>query len=102
MRAGRFARVVEVGTSVRGIGTLKLSPGQKTRTPKEARQNTKITRSRSINMSRTQRKPYTKAKAFDASCRCHGGCPYCLRNRMHKYKKAELGAKQKEKDHYED
>jgi len=35
-------------------------------------------------MSRTKRKPYTKSKRWDASCRNHGGCPYCLSNRMHK------------------
>ncbi len=37
-------------------------------------------------MSRTKRKPYTKSKAVDKSCRCHGGCPYCLNNRMRKHK----------------
>lgn len=34
-----------------------------------------------------QRKPYTGSKAADSSCRSHGGCPYCLRNRMHGYKR---------------
>jgi hypothetical protein len=35
-------------------------------------------------MSRTKKKPYRKAKAIDKTCRCHGGCPWCLGNRMHK------------------
>ena len=30
------------------------------------------------------RKRYYKSKAFDKSCRCHGGCPYCESNRSHK------------------
>lgn len=25
-----------------------------------------------------------KAKAWDPSCRCNGGCKYCLSNRMHR------------------
>jgi hypothetical protein len=38
-------------------------------------------------MSRTTRKPYTKSKAFDKSCRCHGGCPTCEDNRSYKHRK---------------
>lgn len=34
-------------------------------------------------MSRTKKKKYTKSKAFDTQCRSHGGCPYCLGNRMY-------------------
>lgn len=33
-------------------------------------------------MSRTRRKPYTKSKRFDKTCRCHGSCSYCRRNRL--------------------
>lgn len=33
-------------------------------------------------MSRTYKKEYTKSKRFTKSCRCNGGCPYCLDNRM--------------------
>ena len=32
-------------------------------------------------MSRTYRKPYTKSKRFDRTCRNHGSCPYCMSNR---------------------
>ncbi len=39
--------------------------------------------------SKTWRRPYTKSKAFDSSCRCHGGCGYCLGNRMYSQRKAE-------------
>ena len=38
-------------------------------------------------MSNTIRKPYQKSRRFDKTCRCHGGCPYCLGNRMHKHLK---------------
>jgi len=38
-------------------------------------------------MSRTKKNPYTKSKRFDKSCRNHGGCPYCLSNRLHKHHK---------------
>ena len=38
-------------------------------------------------MSRTFKKPYTKSKRFDKTCRNHGSCPWCLGNRMHKIRK---------------
>lgn len=38
-------------------------------------------------MSRSKKKPYTKAKAISPGCRCHGGCEYCLSNRMYKNRK---------------
>ena len=40
-------------------------------------------------MSRTNRKAYTGSKAFDKSCRCHGGCGYCEANRQYKNNKHE-------------
>lgn len=33
------------------------------------------------------RKPYRKSKAFDSSCRNHGGCKRCYSDRMHKHNK---------------
>jgi len=33
-------------------------------------------------MSKTIKKPYTKSKKFDKSCRSHGGCPVCYSNRL--------------------
>ncbi len=38
-------------------------------------------------MSRTVRKPYTKSKRFDRTCRNHGSCPWCEGNRTHNYTK---------------
>lgn len=29
------------------------------------------------------RKPYYGSKSFDSSCRNHGGCPWCLENRIY-------------------
>lgn len=43
--------------------------------------------------------PYRKSKAFDRSCRCHGGCPYCEENRNHKNKKKEISAKEQIKEY---
>jgi hypothetical protein len=38
-------------------------------------------------MSRSVKKPYTKSKLYDKSCRCHGGCPFCEGNRSYQHKK---------------
>lgn len=38
-------------------------------------------------MSRTKKKAYTKSKAIDKSCRNHGSCPWCYKNRMYKHLK---------------
>ena len=40
-----------------------------------------------IKMSRTHKKPYTKSKRFDSSCRNHGSCPACESKRTHKNRK---------------
>jgi len=44
---------------------------------------------KAIEHHKEKRKPYRKAKAYDSSCRNHGGCPYCEEGRLHKYKKDE-------------
>lgn len=33
-------------------------------------------------MSRTIKRPYTKSKQFDKTCRSNGYCPYCKNNRL--------------------
>jgi len=45
-------------------------------------------------MSKSRKKPYTKSKAVDKSCRCNGSCPFCKSNRS--YKNAKRLAKSKE------
>jgi hypothetical protein len=47
-------------------------------------------------MAHTKKKPYTKSKRFDRSCRNHGGCSYCASNRMHKNRKRALSASELE------
>ena len=42
-----------------------------------------LTWDEATEMGKTYRKDYSKSKAFDRSCRCHGGCPYCEGNRKH-------------------
>lgn len=44
-------------------------------------------------MSRSYRKnKYRQARAFDRSCRCHGGCPYCLNDRLYQDKRDRTAA----------
>jgi 5-methylcytosine-specific restriction endonuclease McrA len=43
-------------------------------------------------MSKTLRKPYTKSKRFDKTCRNHGSCAYCKSNRMYSTKKRLVAA----------
>lgn len=44
---------------------------------------------KAIEHGKEKRKPYHGSKAFDRTCRNHGGCPACLSNRTHKHKKRE-------------
>ena len=50
---------------------------------------------KSIVHGKEKRRPYHGAKAIDTSCRNHGGCDWCLDNRMHKYKKKEEAMKER-------
>jgi len=47
---------------------------------------------RSINTGKEKRRPYYGSQLFDYSCRPHGSCPWCLRNRMHKRRVGEQSA----------
>lgn len=38
---------------------------------------------KAIKSGKEKRKPYRKSKAFDGTCRNHGSCPWCERNRKH-------------------
>ena len=38
---------------------------------------------KAIQSGKEHRKQYRKSKAFDKTCRNHGGCPYCEGNRKH-------------------
>lgn len=53
---------------------------------------------KSIKSGKEKRKEYKKSKSFDRTCRNHGSCGYCERDRTHGNKKRELAAKESEKD----
>ena len=55
---------------------------------------------KAIEHHKEHRKPYYGSKAIDPSCRCHGGCDWCLENRTYKYKKKQLQLDQKELEYY--
>lgn len=42
-----------------------------------------------IENGREHRKRYTNSKAFDYSCRNHGGCAWCEGNRLYKTRRKE-------------
>ena len=44
---------------------------------------------KAIRHGKEHRKPYEGAKAVDKTCCNHGDCPYCLGNRLHKYRRQE-------------
>lgn len=47
-------------------------------------------------MSRSIKKPYTKSKRFDKTCRCNGGCDWCKGNRLYQSNKEIEKIKSKE------
>ena len=53
---------------------------------------------KAIRSGKEHRKEYRKAKAVSEHCRNHGGCEYCLNNRLHKNKIKELSASQQLND----
>jgi len=53
---------------------------------------------KAIEHKKEHRKPYYGAQAIDPTCRPHGGCGWCESNRMHKHRKQEEKAQDKEKE----
>ena len=53
---------------------------------------------KSIQSGREHRKQYTGTKATDASCRNHGSCKRCYRDRTHKNDKRKRALEQRMKD----
>ena len=51
---------------------------------------------KAIKHGKEKRKPYKGAKAIDHTCRNHGSCPYCEKNRTYNNKKREKIAKEKQ------
>ena len=50
---------------------------------------------KAIEHGKEHRKKYHGVKAIDRTCRNHGSCEYCKQNRLYKYKKQILIAKDK-------
>jgi hypothetical protein len=51
---------------------------------------------KAIESGKEKRKEWPFNKRVDKRCRNHGGCGWCLGNRLHKYKKQIEKAKVKE------
>lgn len=47
------------------------------------------------------RKPHRRSKAFDYSCRNHGGCPWCERNRLFNRRRLEAEVEDRLKEEYD-
>lgn len=53
---------------------------------------------KAIKHGKEHRKQYTGAKVYFASCRNHGGCPWCTGNRKHKFRDKHPAEKEEEND----
>ena len=40
-----------------------------------------------IRFGKEHRRPYWDSRALNKTCRCHGSCPYCSKNRKYKHNK---------------
>lgn len=54
----------------------------------------KMSLEKAIRSGKEKRKPYTGAKAVDATCRNHGGDDWELNNRLHKYRRRSIDSVQ--------
>ena len=57
---------------------------------------------KAIKHGKERRKPYHGPKAFDGSCRNHGGCPFCEEGRQHFDRKARTAANDQIKDYWKE
>lgn len=53
---------------------------------------------KAIAHGKERRKPYTGSKAIDPSCRNHGGCDWCVENRMYGSRKRAQAMAAKEEE----
>ena len=44
---------------------------------------------KAIEHGKEHRKRFYRAKYYDRSCRCHGGCKWCEGNRLFQFRKAK-------------
>lgn len=57
---------------------------------------------KAIEHEKEHREPYFKSKAFDASCRNHGGCTWCESNRRHSNFVRKIIAEEQLKEYMKD
>ncbi len=55
-----------------------------------------------IKHHKEHRKEYRGSKAVDKTCRNHGGCDWCVENRLYKYLKRSEAMDQEEEEWMED
>ena len=53
---------------------------------------------KAIDHKKEHRKSYYGSKAIDKTCRNHGSCEWCEKNRKHKYEKKEEAMKHRVKE----
>lgn len=41
---------------------------------------------KAIRHGKEHRKPYYDSRAFDRTCRNHGSCSWCIKNRLYKFR----------------
>ena len=46
---------------------------------------------KAIKHGKEKRKPYTGAKSIDCTCRNHGSCPWCKKNRTFRFRDKHPG-----------
>lgn len=56
---------------------------------------------KAIAHGKEHRKLYRDSRAVSGECRNHGGCDYCLSNRMHSFEKQKQAAIQKLKEYWQ-
>lgn len=54
---------------------------------------------KAIEHGREHRRPYYRSGRFDKSCRPHGGCPWCIGNRMHAIRVREMTCEEQEEEY---
>lgn len=53
---------------------------------------------KAIEHGKEHREPYRKSRRFDSSCRNHGNCPWCSRNRQIQKKRESVEVEQAMKE----
>ena len=53
---------------------------------------------KAIGHGKEKRKPYKGAKAIDCTCRNHGSCEWCKRNRLYQQLRMDEASKQEFKE----